>query len=115
MTACYLYTFHDIVNTMATSTISARLDEEELALLDSLGELSGFDRSTVLKSILRKGMKDWRREIAMQKYRDGEVSLSRAAEIAGVSQWDLLNRMEIDGTELRYGREEFEEDLQSMS
>ncbi len=99
---------------MATSTISARLDEEELALLDSLGELSGFDRSTVLKAILRKGMKDWRREIALRKYREGEISLSRAAEIAGVSQWDLLSRMEADGTELHYGPEEFEEDLQSL-
>jgi len=100
---------------MATSTISARLDDEELALLDSLGELVGFDRSTVLKSILRKGMRDWRIEIAIQQYRAGEITLSRAAEIAGISQWDLIARMDSEGLDLHYGTEELEEDLQSLA
>lgn len=83
-------------------------------MLDALEEWSGFDRSTVLKSIIRKGMRDWRVEIATGKYQRGEVTLSRAAEIAGVSQWDLVARMDADGVELHYGSEELAEDLGSI-
>ena len=99
---------------MSTSTVSARLDDKEIAELDALTQLTGFDRSAVLKSIFRKGIQDWRMELAAQKYRAEEVTLSRAAEIAGISQWDFMARMDEAGLELHYGPEDLEEDLQAI-
>lgn len=107
------FTFHDFVN-MSTSTVSARLDDKEIAELDALTQLAGFDRSAVLKSIFRKGIQDWRMELAVQKYRAEEVTLSRAAEIAGISQWDFMARMDEAGLELHYGPEDLEDDLQAI-
>ena len=108
-----MFTFYNLAN-MSTSTVSARLNDEEIAELDSLTQLAGFDRSTVLKSIFRKGIQDWRLELAVQKFRSEEVTLSKAAEVAGISQWDFLARMEDSGLELHYGPEDLEDDLQNV-
>ncbi|MDB4459236.1 UPF0175 family protein [bacterium] len=99
---------------MPTAIISTRLNEEEIATLDSLSELVGFDRSAVLKSIFRKGITEWRMEIAVEKYRSEQATLSRAAEIAGISQWDFIACMGKAGLELHYDPDDLENDLKAL-
>lgn len=98
----------------ATTTVSTRLDESEMALLDSLAEVSGADRSTLVRSLMRRGMKQFRLEQAVEAYRHGAATLSRSAEIAGISLWDFLSRMESESLDLHYGVEEFEADLKAL-
>ncbi len=99
---------------MATTTVSTRLDEAELALLESLSELSGSDRSTLVRQLMRRGLMEVRLERGFEAYRKGVVSLSRAAEVAGLSQWDFLARLESESLDLHYGTEEFEADLSAL-
>ena len=99
---------------MATAILSTRLEEEEIALLDSLAAIEGFDRSALLKSIFRKGIIEMRFEVAAEKYRSESATLSRAAEIAGLSQWDFVARMGEAGLELHYGPEDLVGDLQAI-
>ena len=96
---------------MPSATISARLDLEEVKLLESLAEMSGFDRSTLIKSLLRKGMKELRLEQAIEAYRKERITLSRAAEVAGLSVWDFLAGMQEEGLELHYGVRDFDADM----
>ena len=99
---------------MASVTLSTRLEPEEVELLDSLAEISGFDRSTLVKVLLRKGVKELRMELASEAYCSGHVTLSRGAEMAGVRQWDFLSRMEDKNLNLHYDVEDFEQDLKAM-
>jgi len=99
---------------MAATTVSTRLEAEEIKLLESLAELSGFDRSTLIKSLLRKGMRTMRREQAVDAYRQGKVTLSRAAELGGLDLWDFIALMGKEKLDLHYGEEEFESDLRSL-
>jgi predicted HTH domain antitoxin len=100
---------------MPSATISARLDLEEVKLLESLAEMSGFDRSTLIKSLLRKGMKELRLEQAIEAYRKERITLSRAAEVAGLSVWDFVAGMQKEGLELHYGVRDFEADLELLA
>ena len=43
--------------------------------------------------------------------RKEKVTLSRAAELAGLSTWDFIASMESRGLELHYGVAELDEDL----
>lgn len=99
---------------MAAAILSTRLDEEEIALLDSLAAMEGVDRSVILKSIFRKGITEMRFEVAVEKYRSETATLSKAAEIAGVSQWDFVARMGKAGLDLHYGPEDLAGDLQAI-
>jgi predicted HTH domain antitoxin len=96
---------------MKTVTVSTRLPPEELASVDELAARVGLDRSGMTKTLLRRGLSELRLDTAAKAYAEGQVTLSRAAEMAGVSLWDFLNRMEQRGLVLHYDVAELAEDL----
>ena len=96
---------------MKTITVSTRLPPDELAQVDELANKSGLDRSGMTKSLLRRGLNECRMDGAAQSYSEGKVTLSRAAEMAGIPVWDFLSRMDQRNLVLHYDLEEFEEDL----
>lgn len=108
--ACILFANYYIVY-MPTTTLSTRLDEAEAALIDELAENAGFDRSTFVKLLLRRGITAVRMGQAVDAYRAGQVSLARAAETAGISVWDFVSQMDSYGLELHYGAADLNADL----
>lgn len=96
---------------MKTRTISTRLGEDEMSLLDELALRSGLDRAGMTKALLRRGLAELRFDQAVTEYREGRVTLNRAAEMADLSVWDFIGRMESADLSLHYGIDELEEDL----
>jgi predicted HTH domain antitoxin len=84
-------------------------------LLESLADLSGLDRSTLVKSLLRRGMKELRLDHAAEALRNEKVTLSRAAELAGLDVWDFIAGMESRGLELHYGIDDLNQDLEALT
>jgi predicted HTH domain antitoxin len=78
---------------MKTSTLSVRLDPAEVRLIDRVARRDGVDRSTLLKRFVRRGHADYLFETACERYRRGEVSLSRAAELAELGLTDFIARL----------------------
>jgi predicted transcriptional regulator len=77
--------------------VNIRLDR---ALLDELDELAGadrVDRSEMARRLLETGMTGHRLERAVREYRKGNVSAWKAAEIAGVSLYEMLDRIQDEG------------------
>jgi len=70
-------------------TISARVPDDLEAELERYVETERLDRSTAIRKLLAEGLEEWRREHALELLDAGEVTLSRAAEVAGLSVWDL--------------------------
>ena len=70
-------------------TISARLPDELEAELEAYIEAEHLDRSTAVRKLLVEGLGEWRRGRALDRLRDGEVTFSRAAELAGMTAWDF--------------------------
>jgi predicted HTH domain antitoxin len=99
---------------MPTTTIAARVGTEEAALIETLAEMEGCDRSTLIKSIVRRGIKALRLDRAVAAFRAEEITLSRAAELAGLSTWDFLALMPKEQLDLHYDIAEFEDDLQRL-
>jgi predicted HTH domain antitoxin len=74
----------------------------EAEMLAALSREAQQDRATFLKQMLRRGVASYRRERACDAYRLGEASLSRAAELAGVSLYDMLVLLAAQNTSLNY-------------
>ena len=98
---------------MITKTVSTRISEDELDLLDEMAVRSGLDRASMTKTLLRRGLEQLRFDEAVAAYRASRVTLSRAAEIAGISIWDLIGRMDEQELTIHYGIADLEEDLNS--
>lgn len=100
---------------MASTKVSIDIEQEDLAVFEALFELTDLSRSALVRSLLLRGMKERRLEEAAKAYRRNAATLSRAAEIAGLSVRDFLARMEEESLELHYGTEDLEADLASLS
>ncbi len=51
---------------------------------------------------------------AIELYREGKVSLGKASEIAGVSQWEMVEVLASKGIPLQYDAEDLEEDIKTL-
>ena len=98
---------------MQTVTISMRVPEAEASAFSEIAAELGMERPTFLKRALRLGCRDLKIERACQAYRDGEATLSRAAEIAGISLRDMMLKLHDARLELNYGVEDLARDLEA--
>jgi predicted HTH domain antitoxin len=98
---------------MKTVTLSLRMETDEVRMLDEAAAKDGLDRASLLKRLLRRGYADYRCETAYAAYRRGEVSLSRAAEMAGLSLYDLLSRFPAGRLELNLTAEDLRREMAS--
>lgn len=95
----------------ATVTVSMRLTRTEAKQIERLAADIGFDRSTFMKQALRRGCADVLFEHAAQAYRRGDVTLSRAAELANVPLRGFILRLREVAIELNYGLHDLRQDL----
>jgi len=90
------------------------LGSDEARKIDELAADLGLDRGALLKQLIRKGLKDVQTERALDAYRRGTITLSRAAEIAELSLRDILLRLPEESIELNYDVREFQRDMENI-
>jgi predicted HTH domain antitoxin len=95
-----------------TVTISMRIPKAEAGRLERLACHLGMERPAFLKQALKRGAADLMFDGACQAYRDGTATLSRAAEMAGLTLRDMLLRMRDADLELNYDVTELRKDLE---
>jgi predicted HTH domain antitoxin len=94
--------------------ISARLPKERIRLIEKIAREEKVDKSTILDRALEHYTKEWTLQKAVKLYRDGTVTLSRAAEIAGISVWEMIDVLGKRKVILQYDTEDLEEDLKTL-
>lgn len=94
-------------------TISARVPDDLEAELEAYLEMEKLDRSTAVRKLLAEGLEDWRRDRALKMFEAGEVSLTRAAELAEMSVWDFTQFVE-DRNVPWVAEDDLESDLESL-
>ena len=97
-----------------SGVVSARLPREMVKLIEEIAREEKIDKSTVVERALEHYMQEWRLNKAVESYRDGLITLSRAAEIAGVSIWEMIDVLVQKKVTLQYSVEDLEEDLRAL-
>lgn len=72
-------------------TISARVPDDLEAELEAYLDDENLDRSTAVRKLLAEGLEEWRHERALEQLAAGKVTVTRAAEIAGLSVWEFTH------------------------
>src|SRR5690242_14233983 len=94
----------------AQKTVSIRLDAEGYHFLNSLAEADKKDLSTAVRSLILRG----RVLLAMERYREGKVSLSKAAEVASVSISEMMDLLAEHGIPADLSVEDYREGLRTL-
>jgi len=75
---------------MSTEQINIRIEADLVSALERVAREESTDRATVIRRLLEASLRQWEVDRAVEGYRRGELSLGRAAEEAGLTQWELL-------------------------
>jgi len=92
--------------------IATRIDRELLAQIKQIEKEMRAGRAEVIRQLLDEGVKQYRLRRALALLREGKVTVSRAAEMAGVSVWDIVEFMRSKKIPIPYGAEELRKSLE---
>ncbi|MHB9287840.1 UPF0175 family protein [Halobacteriales archaeon Cl-PHB] len=92
-------------------TVTTRIPEEDEELLSELEAEQSADRSEVLRRLIRDGLTEWRKERALEELDAGNLTVRKAADLAGVEYVEMLDMASDAGVDVGYDVEEMERDL----
>ena len=95
-------------------TISVRIDKSELKEINEISKLEKRTKSSVLREVLEKGIKEKRLEIALEKFRNNEASVGKAARMADIPLTQFMDILVQKGIDFHYGIKELEEDFEGL-
>jgi len=94
-----------------TKTMSIRMDRENFEFLNELTKEQKSDLSKAVRDMVTRG----RILLAVERYKEGEASLGRAAELAGVPVGKMMTILTEYGVESRVEQEDYLQGLQGLS
>lgn len=98
------------------ATISLRVEDSFVKELEQVEKNWQADRSEVVRRLLSRSLQEWKLEHALERLREGKISIGKAAEESGLSLWEMLEIVKtraIDWT--GYSSEDLERDLLELS
>lgn len=95
-------------------TVTTRMSEGEVALLDRLVAIRGGSRSEVVRDAVRSCVRDELIEIALERYRNDEVGLRGAAELAGLTISEMMAAANDRDILSNYDETDLERDVQVL-
>ena len=94
---------------MTEVTVAARVSKEISDLIAEISAEEKVDRSTVVRRLLDMGVREWRILSALERYGRGSITLLKAAELAGVSIYEMIAILEERKIPYRYDISDLEE------
>jgi predicted HTH domain antitoxin len=94
-----------------TRTMSIRMDRENYEFLTGMTREQRSDLSKSVRDLVTRG----RLLLAVEKYKKGEASLGRAAEVAGVPVGQMMTLLEEFGVRSRIEQEDYRQSLAHLA
>lgn len=91
-------------------TMSVRMDRDNYEFLHELAKEEGSDLSKAVRDTVTRG----RILLAVERYKKGEVSLGRAAELAGMPLGQMITILTEFGVESRLEKEDYLQGLKDL-
>ncbi len=94
--------------------INLRVPDEVASDLDALAEQERASRIDLARQILLEGIANRKRALALRLNREGKASKSRAAEIAGISLWEMMDLIDLAALPTAYTLQEAVEEVRRL-
>jgi predicted HTH domain antitoxin len=94
-----------------TKTMSIRMDQENYDFLTELTKQERSDFSKAVRDLVTRG----RILLAVEKYKKGDLSLGKAAEVAGLSVGQMMTLLAEFGVESRIDQDDYRQGLKNLA
>jgi predicted HTH domain antitoxin len=98
----------------ALEQLNIRIPKKLARELEALAEVEHVAKIDMARQLLWEGVTRRKQDVALKLYEEGQVSKSRAAEIAGLSLWEFTELVERRGMRWGYSLEEAKQELQRV-
>ena len=105
-------TANPVIDLGSKVQIATRVDRDLLSKIEKIQDDMQADRSETIRRLLEEGARQYELKRAVELLCDGKVTVSRGAEIAGVSVWDLLETMRIKKIPIPYSGDDLRRSLE---
>ncbi|MBI2598124.1 MAG: UPF0175 family protein [Candidatus Diapherotrites archaeon] len=99
---------------MKTQLISARFEKEDTKKIEDVAKEEKTDKTSVLKKMVSMGLKQYQLEKAIKQYQEGKMSTAKAAEMAGISLWEMMDKLKEKNIANPLSEQEFKEGLKNL-
>lgn len=110
---CIVYIYLYTGDLMAV-VVSTRISKELAQNLERIEKIEKTDRATILRKLLAKAIEDWNKEYALSLYRDGKITLWRAARMAKISLREMMELAAERNIHFQYSEKDLKEDLSAL-
>jgi predicted HTH domain antitoxin len=94
-----------------SKTMSIRMDRDNYEFLRDIRKEERSDLSKTVRDLVSRG----RVLLAVERYKNGEASLGKAAELAGVPLGQMMTILTEFGVESRIDKEDYLQGLQNLA
>jgi len=99
---------------MKTELISARFQIEDTKIIEDRARDEKTDKTTALKRIFALGAKQYKINKAVKQYQEGKISIGKAAQMAGITLWEIMDKLKEKNIPNPLGKEEYLEGLKNL-
>lgn len=99
---------------MRKEIVSARLPKDRVNQLEEIAREEKVDKTTIIDRAVEHYIQEWRLQKAIDSYMEGTSTLTRAAEIANITVWEMIDLLADKKIHSQYGVKELEEDLKAL-
>ncbi|MBI2887287.1 MAG: UPF0175 family protein [Chloroflexi bacterium] len=94
--------------------VGSRLPSELIQDLELIEQAEQSDRSTVVRKLLQRAVREWKLEHFARRYAESTMSMARAAQESGVSLWEMMEYLRSKKIPCQYDFQEWEQDLAAV-
>ncbi|MDP2642746.1 MAG: UPF0175 family protein [Candidatus Peregrinibacteria bacterium] len=98
-----------------STVLSTRIEEKLAKRLEAASKKSNLDKTSLIRIVLLKGLKEMEEDDALESYRQGEISLGKLGDLLNLNKWDAINLLTEKKISLNYGKENFEDDIKILN
>jgi predicted HTH domain antitoxin len=96
-----------------TEIISTRIPDDIARDLKEIEKEEKTDRATLVRKLLARAIEQWKRERALRLYREGKITLWRAARLGGITLREMMELAAKQGIQFKYTPKDLEEDIKA--
>lgn len=99
---------------MKTELVSARFHKSDSMVLEQVAREEKTDKTTALRKLFSMGAKQYKLEKAIKQYQEGKASMGKAAEIAEISLWEMMEELKARSILNPISKEQYDEGLKNL-
>lgn len=95
-------------------TVTTRVDDQMAKGIDFFAKQERVDKSTITRKLLAKALEEKEVEYALERYRKGEITIGKAAEITKKDIREMMLIAAKKGVSFQYSLKELREDFEAV-